>query len=156
MKYSIREAGVEDLPDLHDLIDGVFDTRVASHYSKEGIKTFKGHIELIHLIKSIKKNYWVLLAEDENGVVLGTIFIKNRNQINLFFVRTEHERRGIGRALLDEVLKRIMEDDPDVTRITVSSSPNSVEAYRKLGFEPTDYEKILHGIRYTPMELIIR
>ena len=38
-----------------------------------------------------------------------------------------------------------------VEEITVNSSPYAVEAYRRLGFVDVDNEKLLDGIRFTPM-----
>jgi ribosomal protein S18 acetylase RimI-like enzyme len=63
--------------------------------------------------------------------------------------------KGIGKELLNTAISMIKEDDPEVLRITVHSSPNAIEAYKKMGFKETDYECTLHGIKYTPMELVI-
>ena len=35
---------------------------------------------------------------------------------------------------------------------TVNSSPYAVEVYRHLGFVPTDDEKSVDGLRFTPMQ----
>jgi GNAT superfamily N-acetyltransferase len=155
MDLIVREAGMEDLPNIKKLVNTVFDENVAHLYSAEGIRTFKGHIELEKMRERMRRNYWALIAENRDLELFGTIFLKNRDHINLFFVRTDSERKGIGRALLDKAVKTIKEEDPSVNKITVNSSPNAVDAYSRLGFTVTGEEKVLHGIRFVPMELLI-
>ena len=41
--------------------------------------------------------------------------------------------------------------DPDC-EFTVSSSPNAVSAYERLGFRITSSEQCVHGIRFVPMQ----
>lgn len=155
MNIIVREAKPEDLPEIHSLVTEVFDKEVAPLYCKEGIRTFRGYIDLKHMEDRMKRTYWALVAENEKGVLMGSIFLKNRDHINLFFVKNEFSRKGVGRKLLEKALKMIMEDSPDVKKITVNSSPNAVEAYKRLGFKDTDYERSLHGIRFIPMERVI-
>jgi predicted GNAT family N-acyltransferase len=153
MDLIVREAGMEDLRGIKKLVEDVFNEKVAPLYSKEGIRTFRGHIELKKMEERMKRNYRALVAKNRDLEPIGTIFIKNRNHINLFFVRTDLERKGIGRCLLEEAVKIIIEVDPEVERITVNSSPNAVDAYGHLGFIATEKEKVLHGIRFIPMVL---
>lgn len=155
MDLVIREAGMEDLPGLIDLVEKVFDERISHLYTREGAATFKGFIKLPEMEERMKRNYWALIAENGDLEILGTIFLKNRDHINLFFVRTDSERIGIGKALLNKAIKTIKEEDPSIEKITVNSSPNAVDAYGRLGFTITGEEKVLHGIRFIPMELLI-
>ena len=37
-------------------------------------------------------------------------------------------------------------------RVTVHSSPYAVEIYSRMGFEPTDTEQTVNGLRFIPME----
>ena len=57
-----------------------------------------------------------------------------------------YHRRGIGKKLFDA-----MRRDYAHPVFTVNSSPYAVEAYRHLGFVPTDTEQLADGLRYTPM-----
>ncbi len=155
MDLIVREAAMEDLPGIKKLIEGVFDEKVAHLYSEEGVRTFKGYIELGKMQERMKRNYWALIAENKDLEIIGTIFFKDRNHINLFFVRADLEWKGVGKALLEKAVKISMEEDPSLQRITVNSSPNSLEVYKKMGFKPVDKEKVLHGIRFIPMSRII-
>ena len=53
---------------------------------------------------------------------------------------------GIGPRLF-EAMRR----DYEIQSFTVHSSPFAVEVYRRLGFTPTDTERLTDGLRYTPM-----
>ncbi len=155
MDINIREAKSEDLPRIQQMVEEVFNSEVAHLYSKEGVRTFKGHIALKNMKERMKRSYWALVAENTKGELMGSLFMKNHDHINLFFVKKKFSRKGVGRQLLEKAVDIIREDSPQMKKITVNSSPNALEAYRSLGFKDTDYEKALHGIKYTPMELII-
>ena len=64
-----------------------------------------------------------------------------------FFVRADHHRRGIGRALFEA-----MRQDYPVQVFTVHSSPYAVPVYERLGFVATAAEQVTDGLRYTPMQ----
>ena len=59
--------------------------------------------------------------------------------------------QGIGRTLFELALKNNTSG-----KMTVNSSPYAVEIYRHFGFVNTDVEQVTNGIRFTPMELIIK
>jgi len=69
-------------------------------------------------------------------------------------VNTQCHRRGIARKLFETVInyKSIAGEH---TAVTVNSSPYAVEIYRRLGFEPTDTEQTVNGIRFIPMKCAI-
>jgi GNAT superfamily N-acetyltransferase len=66
----------------------------------------------------------------------------------MLFVRPSHQRSGIGRGLLEAAIT--LAGDPDCG-LTVNSSPNAVSAYQHMGFQVTDSEQCVHGIRFVPM-----
>lgn len=45
-----------------------------------------------------------------------------------------------------------MRKDYDKQEFTVNASAYAVEVYRHLGFAPTDEEKTVNGLRFTPMK----
>lgn len=84
-------------------------------------------------------------AFDGNEIV-GTLCMRETQHIGGFFVKADYQRRGIGRALFHAMRK-----DYDKQEFTVNSSPYAVESYKCLGFEVTDTEQIVNGLRFTPM-----
>ena len=64
------------------------------------------------------------------------------------FVKGEYHRQGIGRKLIEIVIKNSTSDS-----ITVNSSPYAIEIYKHFGFSVMQEEQITDGIRYTPMLL---
>ena len=49
------------------------------------------------------------------------------------------------------MFRRLLEDYPNET-ITLNSSPYGLLFYKAIGFMPTDEEKTVNGIRFTPMQ----
>ena len=77
---------------------------------------------------------------------------KDRHQAEIkhicfFFVDGRYHRRGIGTRMF----RRLLEDYPGET-ITLNSSPYGRPFYKAIGFVPTDEEKTVNGIRFTPMK----
>ena len=80
--------------------------------------------------------------------LIGEIAIRpDRKHICFFFVDGRYHRRGIGTRMFRSVL----EDYPKET-ITLNSSPYGLPFYKAIGFVPTDEEKTVNGIRFTPMK----
>jgi GNAT superfamily N-acetyltransferase len=69
--------------------------------------------------------------------------------VSMLFVQSSRQRGGIGRGLL--AAAGALAGDTDC-EFTVSSSPNAVSAYERLGFRITGSEQCVHGIRFVPMQ----
>ncbi len=80
--------------------------------------------------------------------LVGVIATRNRGaHIALFFVDGEYQRRGIGRALFNTILK-----ENNASIVTVNSSIFALPIYKKLGFIQSDEMHMKDGIKYIPME----
>ena len=132
------------------LVSRVFYQFVAPLYSDEGVREFMKYIKASTLAERIQGNNFVLIAELHNEII-GIIEIRENRHIALFFVAPEHQRKGIGRELLNKAVHECIAGDPKLTKITVNSSPNAVSAYRTLGFIERDKEKTSNGIRFVKM-----
>lgn len=114
----------------------------APDYPPEGVAAFRSYIDDEKTVQALT----VLGAFD--GMELTGVLAAEGNHVALFFVDPAYHRRGVGRALL----KRLLEERQDAT-LTVNAAPYAVEIYRRLGFYPTDQERLApDGIRYRPME----
>lgn len=137
-----------------DLVTEVFDKFIAPGYTLEGATEFYKYANVDSLSKRSKLNHFTILAKDKLQVI-GIIEIRDLSHIAMFFVRSKSQKKGIGRALLDDAIKRIPKERDEIKALTVNSSPNAVEAYKKYGFITTGDEQNINGIRFIPMRLAI-
>jgi len=94
----------------------------------------------------------VIVAELD-GRIVGVAEVRGATHIALLFVDGRMQRRGIARALVGAAVDTCRASRPDADAMTVHSAPEAVEAYRRLGFRPTDAEQLVNGIRFVPMAL---
>lgn len=148
----IREIAEDEIAAASALVSAVFDEFVAALYSAEGVHEFKSFIEPPKLIERLRSTSFILAAEIDDEMV-GVIGVRDGSHVFLLFVKGDQQGKGIAKALLAEALQRCKTINPDLTKVTVNSSPNAVEAYRRMGFIPTSEEQLTNGIRYVPMIL---
>ena len=92
--------------------------------------------------------YWVAL---EDGAMLGVAAVRPPTHIYHLFVRSDRQRSGIGRRLMNEAL-RFISDRCGRATVTVNSSLNAVDAYRRFGFRNAGNEVFDgSGVRFQPM-----
>ncbi len=103
-------------------------------------------------LKARISNHKVFVAEFDDELV-GILEMRGTNHVSMFFVNDVWQQRGVGTALFDAAMKSNLSENPDLEKITVNSSPNSVEFYKSLGFETQKPEQEKEGIRFTPMIL---
>lgn len=141
-----------DADQVFNLITDTFHQTVAPGFSQEGIDEFLTCIQPDILVDHLEKHHAGFLALLDTRIV-GMIMLRNDEHISLFFVDPEFQRQGIGRALMRLALAHRGNHEPEAAKITVNASPNSVNAYKRLGFEVMDTEQCLNGIRFVPMAL---
>ena len=130
----------------------VFSEFVAPLYTQEGVSEFLRYIDPDLMSKRAKSNHFVLMAESDNRLV-GIIEVRDFNHISLLFVLREAQRKGIAKQLLNEALNTCAQHKPNLSYLSVHSSPNSVEAYEHIGFRSEGREGLDRGIRYILMKL---
>jgi len=148
----VKEVPTQDVPRALNLVNCVFSEFVAIDYSEQGRNTFEAYLktkldEVSAALKSGDKKMW---AYHQGEDILGVIATQGSSHISLMFVEKQHHRQGIARQLFDHVLQEITRN-PDVTQITVNSSPYAVKAYEHLGFAQTAEQQEKDGILYVPM-----
>ena len=142
-EVSIRKLFAEERASALDLAWRVFSEYESPDYSKEGTEEFKKCLHDEKYLAGIE--YYG--AFDGNRLV-GFVGIRSdRKHICFFFVDGKCHRQGIGTRLF----KAVRQEYPDKT-ITLNSSPYGVPFYHALGFEDTDKEQTVNGIRFTPMK----
>jgi GNAT superfamily N-acetyltransferase len=149
-KIRIRELAVGEIGKAHSLVSSVFDEFVAPLFTDEGISQFKTFIESSNLDKRLQENSFILIAELGDEIV-GVIGMRDWTHIFLLFVDGKHQRKGIATRLVHEALRRCEHEGHKPAKVTVNSSPNAVEAYRRMGFVQIKEEEVHQGIRTVPM-----
>lgn len=153
IKYRRMKHG--DEARVSEFISAVFDQYVAPGFSQKGIDEFMKYIEPDAMENQLKGNHVAFIAAFGTEII-GVIEIRDRGHVALFFVDGRFQRMGIGKKLLQKALKFCIDKDPIFQEITVNASPNSITAYEKMGFEPTDVEQCVNGIRFVPMVLRLK
>ena len=139
----IRKITSDEISAALDLAWRVFSEYESPDYSEEGIEEFRKCLHDEEYLAGLEY-YGAFDAEK----LVGTIGIRpDRKHICFFFVDGKYHRQGIGTRLFRSVLQ----DYPEQT-ITVNSSPYGVPFYHALGFEDSDKEQTVNGIRFTPMK----
>ena len=92
--------------------------------------------------------HWVAL---EGGAIVGIAVVKPPSHIYHLFGRSNRQRSGIGRRLMNEALWFISDRSGRAT-VTVNSSLSAVDAYRKFGVRNAGDEVVNGvGVRFQPM-----
>ncbi|WP_449536322.1 GNAT family N-acetyltransferase [Ferdinandcohnia sp. Marseille-Q9671] len=149
-KVSIRQMNLDEVNEVSQFVRRVFNDFIAPTYSNEGIYTFKRINEPTSIEKRNRENHFVLIAS-VNNIMAGVTEIRDYNHISMLFVDGTYQKRGIAKSLLTIALDKIRKQYPNQEFITVNSSPYGFNAYEKLGFEKTDEEQKVHGLRFIPM-----
>ncbi len=148
MNIIIRDFAVENIFLITSLIKEVFFEHIAPLYPRQGVDEFFVYIDPRHTLNRQRGSHAILEAVDEDTKsIIGMIETRNKNHVCLFFVKSAYQRKGVGRLLLQEAIKRV----PLQSSITVNASPNAVDAYEALGFYATGELKEESGMRFVPM-----
>jgi len=154
MNVTIRPLSTNDIVPAMGLVWRVFAEFVVPEYSERGVAEFKAFIRPSFITSNMSSGGFRLWGAYENEQIAGVIAIKPPLHITLLFVDKHYHRRGIARKLFETVI-----NDQAITnghaRVTVYSSPYAVDVYRCMGFEPTDTERNVNGLRFTPMERVL-
>jgi GNAT superfamily N-acetyltransferase len=150
LKYGLMKPGEET--EVYNLVARVFNEFIAPHYSREGSEEFLKYARAELLLRRSEMNHFVVLGTTR-GRIVGMIEVRDNSHVSMFFVDKPFQKRGIGRELLRKALRVCLKEKPDLSRVTVNASPNSVEIYKTLGFRQERLEQVKRGIRFTPMTL---
>ncbi|MDD6037679.1 MAG: GNAT family N-acetyltransferase [bacterium] len=138
---TVRRLYPEEIPAALELSWEVFLEFEAPEYSQEGIAEFRKSLDDEERNKKI-----IFYGAFDGDALVGTISIRAPQHVAGFFVKATYHKRGIGRALFETMRKEY-----DKQEFTVNSSPYAVKVYEHLGFQATDGEQTVCGLRFTPM-----
>ena len=139
---SMRKLTAGEIPAALELAWKTFSEYESPDYTPEGTEEFRKCLHDNDYLAGIE--YYGAFDGEK---LIGEIGIRpDRMHICFFFVDGSYHRRGIGTSLF-RYLRKIYPHDT----ITLNSSPYGLPFYKAIGFVPTEEEKTVNGIRFTPM-----
>lgn len=152
ISYRAMKPGEESI--VVDLVLKNFNEFVAPLFSQEGVLEFNKYISIDAFTNRMMAGNIIILAESGERII-GVIEVRENSHIALFFVEKSQQRKGIGKELIRQSINVCKERKPDFGKMTVNSSPNAFTAYQNIGFKKVEDEKVVNGIRFIPMELVL-
>ncbi len=141
-RKEIRRLSEDERQAALDLAWIVFSEYESPDYSEEGTEEFRKCLHDEEYLHGI--DYY---GAFDSQKLIGLIGIRTElEHICFFFVDGQYNRQGVGTMLFNYLLENYKGNI-----MTVNSSPFGVGFYKRLGFTPTEEEKIINGIRFTPM-----
>jgi predicted GNAT family N-acyltransferase len=153
----IRKITESEVLDAMSLALEVFMEFEAPDYHPSGVETFKRDIvENPEFIENAKRGICPIYGAFHGEKLVALMGMRSsKTHINLVFTKKEYHRKGIASAIFKYLLSDIQSLMPDISEITLNSSPYGLPFYLKLGFIPLTDEQEINGIRFTPMKYII-
>ena len=144
-RFEIRNLSEYERKAALDLAWRVFCEYESPDYTSEGTEEFRKCLHDEEYLHGLQ--YY---GAFDGMKLIGEIAIRpDKKHICFFFVDGRYHRRGIGTRMF----QRLLEDYPGET-LTLNSSPYGFPFYKAIGFVPTDEEKTVNGIRFTPMKTV--
>ncbi len=153
--YEIRMAYQREWEEAMALAWKTFLEFEADDYSLEGIRSFEDFITDSTLRRMFIMGAYQMFVALDGSRMAGMITVRSNSHISLLFVDKEYHRKGIGRALM-EGLCGYLRNELNIRRVTVNASPFGIGFYHRIGFTDMEQEQTSSGIRYTPMEMILK
>jgi GNAT superfamily N-acetyltransferase len=144
----IRRAVADDAYGISSAIRDAFLTNVGPVNPDAGTLFFVTVQNPKYYKKKIPECISMFVAEKDN-IIVGVIGIKGG--LAPFFIIPDFQRQGIGKKLFSIALRDWVEKTNN-TILTLKSSPNAIDFYKKLGFDSNGEEYIENDIRCIPMQ----
>ena len=151
--YPIRRLRPEELDAAFDLAMDTFLRYEAPDYGPEGVATFRRDMidnpEFHDNCRNGSNRIWGAFDGEK---LIGIFGMRGPSHICLVFTREGYHRQGVATAIFRRLLEDVRMENPELSRITLNSSPYGNPFYLHAGFRCVDEEKTINGIRFTPME----
>ena len=147
-----REMNIGEEQLVCDLVTQVFNEYVASDYGLNGIEEFFRFANPGAMKERMQTDGFVLVAYQADALV-GMLEFFPPDCIAMLFVAVQHQ--GIAKKLLAQAISKAHALNPDLSKLTVHSSPYAELIYQSMGFRKTGNITTENGITYIPMELLL-
>ncbi len=152
MPYEIRRLLPQELEQALVLAWETFLEFEAPDYAPEGTEAFRKDIIDNHTFHENCRQGRNRMWGAFDGAKLAGIFVmRGTSHICLVFTHRDYHRKGIATAIFHRLLQDVRQENPELSNLTLNSSPYGKAFYHHVGFRDADAEQTMNGIRYTPM-----
>ena len=146
----IRELRLEEiLPALH-LVWDVYAKQTAPWESEVGVRAFQDYIRYERIMEGVGSCRLKIFGAWDGENLIGAGAIDSKGMITLLAVKSEAQRRGVGKGLFEEMADHAyMQLGTD--RIYVNSPMMSIAFFEHMGMEKTAEMQNNQGMVYQPM-----
>lgn len=156
MNYPIRRLCPDELDAALELALDTFLRFEAPDYGPEGVASFRRDIiDNPSFYESCRNGTNRIWGAFDGKKLVGIFAMRGTGHICLVFTHHAYHRRGIAAGLFQRLVEDVRQEAPELTRLTLNSSPYGLPFYHRMGFYDTDAEKTINGIRFTPMEYLL-
>ena len=144
MALLVRPVQSDEYARVADVVVSSFEHLAVQYQPPKGIVHFKQFASADAIAERDRSNAktYVALIQD---VIVGVLQVREQH-IELLFVLSELQSRGVGRAVMKAA-------DDEAKLLTVDASVNSVMAFMRYGFMPCGADQIAAmGMRFMPMK----
>lgn len=150
---TIREATFADSKAISDLISRNAQSLLQDDFENGGLAFFLSTVEQRAIREYMDQGFSYLVAVD-NTKIVGVIAMKDYSHMFHLFVDKVHHNKGIAKQLWQAIYQHSVKHG-NRGKFTLNSTSYALPVYERWGFVTTDEQQSRHGIRYTPMELLV-
>ena len=154
-KINFRLMTEDEIEEVCILIMRVFNEFVAPEYSELGNKNFADYVNPDQYRKRFVEDNFTFVAVESDRII-GMVEFRANSHLSLMFVDKEWQGKGISRKLFELGLNKCLKNETGIKKISVHSSLYAIPMYEAMGFQKTGEEILEDGIRYIPMEFLIK
>ena len=130
--FTVRRATEEDCEAILRVHSRAIREVAGSHYTLEEIEAWARPRKPEHYVESIRNEEFYVAEEDGAVIGFGTLNQK-QGEIEAVYVSPEVVRRGVGKALLQELEEKAK--DLGIKSLKMDASLNAVPFYESAGYE---------------------
>ena len=153
MSIRIRSGALTDALRISEFVCGLSEEFITPQFPPAAQASFLQDHSEEKLKERLAGDFRFYVAESE-GQIAGVAAIRSNAHLYYLFVGKRHQRAGLARRLLSQVVEDSLAGG-NPGRFTVNASNHAVPAYEKLGFRRTEPTKNSDGVQYNPMELVV-
>jgi len=150
---TIRKAKTSDSQRISKLISRNAQTLLQDDFENDGLAFFLTTVNHRAIKDYMEQGFSYLVAQSE-GEIVGVIAMKDYSHMFHLFVDKAFHKKGIAKQLWQAIYQHSIENG-NTGKFTLNSTSYALPVYQRWGFSTTDEQQSRHGIRFTPMQLVL-